>query len=128
MGFRLKREKARLISHAQAFLMYYKIKEKLTIQTIKKLKRKPSRIRLIFEKFEHRLDILLIRLQWVPDLRTARAFISHGCVVVSKSIKGNCSIITDSSYCLIPGDCLHILKCGRPYVFYKIKIKNKGYH
>jgi ribosomal protein S4 len=105
--------------------MYYGVKEKPTLRLVRdiKIKRRQSRVRILFEKFERRLDVILVRLGWVKGLKKARKLILSGGIGISKSKDSQLLIITDSSFCLSPGDRLYILDKGFIYRHIKIRMR-----
>ena len=60
--YRLRTNSARLYSHAQAFCMYYGVKEGPCVRMVQNIKRQPARVKLLFERFERRIDVTLVRL------------------------------------------------------------------
>ena len=104
--YRLKGTNARLSSHFQAFCMCYGIKEKPSLRLIRNVKRQPGRVRVLFEKFERRLDVMLVRLGWSFCFKSARKLLVSAEIGISKRAKSKPSVVTDETYCLSFGDRL----------------------
>ena len=60
---------------------------------------------------EHRLDIIIYRLNWVNSVRQAKQFIQHGNILV------NGNIITHGKYLIKPGDVIQVKVTSAPQVF-----------
>lgn len=121
--YRLRDTSARLYSHALAFRMYYRVKEGPCTKVVQKVKRQPMRVRSLFEKFERRLDVVLVRLGWAADFRGARSLISCGGIEVSSGYGKGSGQKGSEDYLLRPGDWLHVSARARVTNFIKQRLK-----
>jgi len=85
--YKLKTNKLRLFTHLKAFQMYYRVRKKPCKRLVRSLKNKRTRLGKLIRQFETRLDVVLFRLGWAPDVRTARLWVLDEWVSIISVIK-----------------------------------------
>jgi ribosomal protein S4 len=87
--YKLKANKLRLFNHLKAFQLYYQVRKKPCKRLVRSLKNKKTRLGKFIRQFETRLDVVLYRLGWAPDLKTARRWVLSEWVSVNAVVKKN---------------------------------------
>jgi ribosomal protein S4 len=108
--YKLHTNRVRLASHFKAFQLYYKVKRKSCRRFIRSFKNKGPRLGKLIQQLECRLDIILYRLGWVSNFKTARLWISYKWVLINSKIQ------TNPSYVLRPNDKISFINTKVGYI------------
>lgn len=103
--------------------MYYGVKEKPSARLVNSIKRQPGRVRLLFEKFERRLDVMLVRLGWSFSFKSARKLVNSDKIGISKRAGNKPKIVSQETYCLASGDRLSALEKPGIYNYITTRFK-----
>lgn len=108
--YSLRNEKSRLDSHVKAFRMYYGLDESYCNRLLSSLQYRSSKVRLLFDKFEGRLDTVLVRIGWAPNLTEAAKWVSSGFFSAERlsALWGWQPVLVGKDFRLLPGDRLKV--------------------
>lgn len=123
--YKLDKDKRRLSGHIFAFKSYYGLEDSFIKRTVQSKISKPNRTVELFNSFESRLDVTLVRLGWAPNLVTARDWSTKGKVVVHRdfgSLK-NYPLPANPGTVLVPGD--RIRTHGREEISFNMRCRYK---
>jgi len=99
--------------------MYYRVRKKPCKRLVRSLKNKRTRLGKLIRQFETRLDVVLFRLGWAPDLRTARLWVLDEWVSINSVIKKN------PGYTLNPNDNISLSTKKVAYVGYLLNNRHR---